>query len=158
MMASIRKFLSIVLGCICGVCASAPALSSQQPTRTTGVIAFTHASVIPMDAERVLRDHTVVVANGRITAVGPTGAVQVPEDALRIDATGRYLLPAYCDMHVHPLGEPWNAMLPPEAQLATAAVPFERFLFPFVAQGRHDGSGALGDTRPHSPARPDHPG
>ena len=131
----IRRCLNLVLGCICGVCAFAPTSHGQGPSPATDIVAFIHVTVVPMDAERVLRDHTVLVADGRITDVGPAASVKVPDHALRIDATGRYLLPALCDMHVHPLGEPWNAMLPPEARLATKDVPFERFLFPFVAQG-----------------------
>ena len=99
------------------------------------VIAFLHATVIPMDRERTLRDHTVVVADGKIIAIGPTSRVKVPIGALRIDATGRYLIPALCDMHVHLLGEAWNIMVPPEAQLTGKNIPHESFLFPFIANG-----------------------
>lgn len=134
-MRTIRRFATFVLGFLCAASALASPSWSQTPERRTDVVAFEHASVVPMDAERVLADHTVVVADGRIVGLGPSGAVPVPEGALRVDARGRYLVPAFCDMHVHPLGEPWNAMLPPEARLATEDVPFERFLFPFVAKG-----------------------
>ena len=99
------------------------------------VIAFLHATVIPMDRERTLRDHTVVVADGEIIAIGPTSRLKVPVEALRIDATGRYLIPALCDMHVHLLGEAWNIMVPPEAQLTGKNIPYENFLFPFIANG-----------------------
>ena len=99
------------------------------------VIAFLHATVIPMDRERTLRDHSVIVADGKIVAIGPTSKVKVPRGALRIDATGRYLVPAFCDMHVHLLGEAWNIMMPREAQLAGKDIPFEDFLFPYVANG-----------------------
>src|SRR4030095_1231618 len=99
------------------------------------VIAFLHATVIPMDRERALRDHTVVVSDGKIIAIGPTSRVKVPVAGLRIDATGRYLIPALCDMHVHLLDEAWNIMVPPEAQRTGKDFPFERFLFPYVANG-----------------------
>ena len=99
------------------------------------MVAFLHATVIPMDEERVLRDQTVVVAEGRILEMGPTPGVKVPAGALRVDAKGRYLIPALSDMHVHLLGEAWNVMLPPEVQASTKDIPFETFLFPFVANG-----------------------
>jgi imidazolonepropionase-like amidohydrolase len=102
---------------------------------TPEVVAFVNASVIPMDTERVLPDQTVVVAEGRIVAIGPTATVDVPAQALRIDATGRYLMPALADMHVHLLGESWNAMFPPNEQRARKDVPFERFMFPYIANG-----------------------
>jgi imidazolonepropionase-like amidohydrolase len=107
------------------------------PDGPTGsdVIAFLHATVIPMDEERALEDHTVVVAHGEIVAIGPTSKVEVPVQASRIDATGRYLIPALCDMHVHLLTEAWNMMLRPEVQATGKDVPVEQFLFPYVANG-----------------------
>jgi imidazolonepropionase-like amidohydrolase len=38
-------------------------------------------------------------------------------------------------MHVHVEGESWNALLSPEALAASKTVPFEDFLFPYVANG-----------------------
>jgi imidazolonepropionase-like amidohydrolase len=99
------------------------------------VIAFLHATVIPMDRERVLSNQTVVVADGKIVAIGPTSRLKVPAKALRIDATGKFLIPALCDMHVHLLGEAWNIMMPAGAQLAGKDIPFEDFLFPYIANG-----------------------
>jgi hypothetical protein len=125
--------LSIVpLSATLGASSDAPIAS---PSRRPDHVAFVHASVIPMDEERVLRDQTVVVAGGTIVAIGPADATRVPDGALVIDATGRYLLPAFCDMHVHLLGEAWNMMLPPELQPASEDLPWDSFLFPYVANG-----------------------
>jgi hypothetical protein len=55
-----------------------------------------------MDRERMLREHTVVVRDGRIAAVGPSGAIRVPAGAVRVDGRGRFLMPGLADMHVHP--------------------------------------------------------
>lgn len=99
------------------------------------IIAFVHATVIPMDREREMQDQTVIVANGKIVAIGPSSRIKVPGPSLRVDATGRYLIPALCDMHVHLLGEAWNLMLNPEAQRHGKDVPYEKFLFPYVANG-----------------------
>lgn len=63
-------------------------------------LAITNVTVIPMDRERVLRQ-TVLIRNGRITAVGPSGAVTIPDRARRIDGTGRFLIPGLVDAHVH---------------------------------------------------------
>ena len=62
-------------------------------------IAITNVNVVPMDAERVIESQTVLIDNGRITAIGPT--LEPPAGALRIDGRGRYLLPGLIDMHVH---------------------------------------------------------
>ena len=64
-------------------------------------LAFVHASVVPMDSERVLRDQTVVVENGRIAALGPSTSTRPPRGARVVDARGLYLAPGLADMHVH---------------------------------------------------------
>ena len=54
-----------------------------------------------MDGEEILSGQTVMVQEGRITQVGPVDSVQIPQEALRIDGTGQYLMPGLVDMHVH---------------------------------------------------------
>lgn len=44
---------------------------------------------------------TVLVTNGRITAIGPSDRVTIPAGTTRIDGTGRYMIPGLWDMHVH---------------------------------------------------------
>ena len=127
----LRPSLVLLLAIFSGSCVHAPGSVSRTPSGSDRV-AFVHAAVIPMDEERVLRDYTVVVARGRIVEMGPSSAVEVPFDAIRIDAKGRYLIPALCDMHVHPVGGPWNSWLRPDAH---DSLPYERFLFPYVANG-----------------------
>lgn len=109
--------------------------SAHQPQARRGTVAFVDVAVVPMDRERVLRDQTVVVVDGRITAVGPASQVKVPRGAMRIDGRGRFLIPALADMHVHVEGESWAKLLSPDAKAASKATPFEDFLFPYVANG-----------------------
>jgi imidazolonepropionase-like amidohydrolase len=67
------------------------------------VTAFVNVNVVPMDRERVLADQTVLVEGGRITALGPSGKVQVPAGAVRIDGRSKYLMPGLANMHYHNL-------------------------------------------------------
>jgi cytosine/adenosine deaminase-related metal-dependent hydrolase len=134
-MAMLHRSLTFALALPAAAGMVAPTSSAQTTSDTTGLVAFVHANVIPMDQEHVLREQTVVVANGQIVAIGPSSTVKVPGDALRIDATGRYLLPALCDMHVHLLGDAWKMMLSPEARAASNVIPDEQFLFPYLANG-----------------------
>ncbi len=71
------------------------------PTDGETPLAITNVNVVPMDSERILRSQTVLVRDGRISAVGPVSGVTVPGDAVVIDARGAYLLPGLIDMHVH---------------------------------------------------------
>ena len=76
------------------------ALAFPAPPAPTST-AFLHVHVVPMDSERVLRDQTVVVSGGRITAMGPADKTAVPPGAKIVDARGGYLSPGLADMHVH---------------------------------------------------------
>ena len=74
------------------------------PAQTTKY-AFTNVNVVPMTSETVLNDQTVIVENGRITAVGAASKVKVPASATRIDARGKYLMPGLAEMHGHVPGQ-----------------------------------------------------
>jgi len=63
-------------------------------------VAFVHVNVVPVATDGVRPDQTVVVADGRIQAVGPD--VPVPAGATVIDGHGRaWLSPGLADLHVH---------------------------------------------------------
>lgn len=134
-MRPLQRSRSWLLALLCASGASAATAGPPAPAPGQDVVAFVHAALVPMDKERVLEDQTVVVASGKIVAIGPSAVVEVPADAFRVEAKGRYLLPALCDMHVHLLGEAWSMMVPPEAQPAAKDLPFESFLLPYVANG-----------------------
>jgi hypothetical protein len=82
------------------VSAQAPRAPSPAPD-SAGTVAVVDVTVVPMDRERTLPRHTVVVRDGRIVAVGPTRSTRVPAGAVRIDGRGRFLMPGLADMHSH---------------------------------------------------------
>jgi imidazolonepropionase-like amidohydrolase len=64
-------------------------------------IVFRSVNVVPMDREEILADQTVVIKNGRITAIGNSSSVKYSNDALVIDGIGKYLMPGLAEMHAH---------------------------------------------------------
>lgn len=86
--------------CFLLLAACAAPSSAAEPEGATAVV---HVDVVAMDQERVLRDYTVVVLDGRIASVRPTAHGEFPEGATMIDGRGRYLMPGLVDMHVHPV-------------------------------------------------------
>jgi imidazolonepropionase-like amidohydrolase len=64
-------------------------------------VAIVDVTVVPMDRERLVDHQTVVVQDGRITAIGPSGSVRLPRTAQQIDGRGKFLMPGLTDMHVH---------------------------------------------------------
>lgn len=101
--------------------AGAPALAADT--------AFVGVNVIPMDEERVLEDQTVIVSAGRITALGPSAEVPLPDGAQIIDGAGRFLIPGLAEMHGHLPGAGGEA---------------EDILFLYVARGVTTVRGMLG--------------
>ncbi len=72
------------------------------PSAAVGqTLAVTGATVIDPLAEAPLEDGAVVMTDGRITAVGPAGAVDVPAGTSVIDARGKYVIPGLMDANVH---------------------------------------------------------
>jgi imidazolonepropionase-like amidohydrolase len=67
----------------------------------TGVYAFTGVNVVPINEETVLENYTVIVSDGRITAVSPADNARIPDIAQRIDGSGKYLMPGLTEMHGH---------------------------------------------------------
>lgn len=78
---------------------------AQSTTSQADVYAFTNVDVIPMDKEQILEDHTVIVENGKITAVSPAGQAKLPKNVKIIDGKGKFLMPGLTEMHGHIPGE-----------------------------------------------------
>ncbi len=70
-------------------------------SQTSVPLAIVDVSVIPMDTDRVLDGQTVIIRGDLIAAIGDSAKVSLPEDAVRIDGRGKFLIPGLIDAHVH---------------------------------------------------------
>ena len=68
------------------------------PAATT---AFVNVNVLPMDTEAVVEAQTVIVEDDKIAVIGDVDAVPVPQGALVVDGTDRFLMPGLAEMHAH---------------------------------------------------------
>jgi imidazolonepropionase-like amidohydrolase len=128
--------------CVLAVLGLAATATAQTPAPTPTplpVLAIENVTVIPMDTERVLREHTVLVEGRRITAVGPTASTKAPAGALRVDGRGRFLLPGLTEMHAHFPG--------PQAIQTYGEAVADRFLYLNVACGVTTLRGMIGGPR-----------
>lgn len=75
-----------------------PDPGATEPHRVT---AFVDVDVAPMDADRLLRDQTVLVVDDRIAWIGPNADATVPVGARVVDGHGFVMMPGLADMHVH---------------------------------------------------------
>ena len=76
--------------------------SAQTPVDNKKVaVVFKSVNVVPMDSERVLEKQDVVVKDGKILSITPTGKVKTERGALIVSAEGKYLIPGLAEMHAH---------------------------------------------------------
>jgi imidazolonepropionase-like amidohydrolase len=64
-------------------------------------LAIVGATVVDGNGGAPLKDATVVVANGTISAVGARATTTIPAGAQTIDAAGKFLVPGFVDTNVH---------------------------------------------------------
>lgn len=64
-------------------------------------LAITSATIIDGTGNDPLRNGVLLITDGRITAVGASGEVTIPESARRIDARGKYVIPGLMDANLH---------------------------------------------------------
>ena len=96
------RFLLTLVAAAASACGPAPDTPDRGPALLTPpVTAIVNVNVVPMESERVLDAHTVLVAGDEVVAVGPAASLEVPAGADIIDGRGRYLMPGLIDAHVH---------------------------------------------------------
>jgi imidazolonepropionase-like amidohydrolase len=92
---SLAKVLSI--GLVFFLLPQSQAVSAQGGAATV----FEGARLITGDGSAPIADSAFVITNGRFTAVGRKGQVNVPVGAAHVDLTGKTVMPAIIDAHKH---------------------------------------------------------
>ncbi|MEX2122692.1 MAG: amidohydrolase family protein [Woeseia sp.] len=93
--------------------------------------AFVNVNVLPMSTDEALHARTVVVRDGKIAGIGTVDQTELPEDAMIVDGTDRYLMPGLAEMHGH---------VPP-----ASSADLERILALYVVNGVTTVRGMLGE-------------
>jgi len=107
-----RSILSSALLCVAVAAFAQPSTAARgRPTIgntvrpyvaiDTPTFALTHVRVIDGTGAASKADQTVVVENGRITAIGDANQVRVPAGAQTLDLTGKSIIPGLVMVHEH---------------------------------------------------------
>ena len=97
-----KKLVTYVFALVLA-CQLAASVHAQEGPRYahTGPTIITDVRVIDGLGNPPLEHRDIVLADGKIAAIGPTGYVQAPDNALRIDGAGLTAMPGLIDMHIH---------------------------------------------------------
>ncbi len=90
-----------------------PMLGQQQP------VAFTNARIIPIVGQPI-ENGTIVIHNGKITAVGPSASTRPPAGARVNDMKGKTIMPGLVDTHSHiggPAGADGSGPIQPDVRI-----------------------------------------
>ena len=72
-----------------------------QAAQTTGVTVYEGARLIVGDGSAPVENSAFIVENNRFSQVGRKGQLRVPAGAVRVDLTGKTVIPAIIDTHTH---------------------------------------------------------
>jgi imidazolonepropionase-like amidohydrolase len=88
---------TVRLAVLGAVLLGATGMIAQGPSATV----FEGARIIDGNGGAPIENGALLVQNGRVTAVGARGAVQAPAGATRVDVSGKTIMPAMINAHVH---------------------------------------------------------
>lgn len=64
-------------------------------------LAITNCNVISMKSDKVLYHKTILISNDKILKIIPAGSWNNNQNIKTIDGSGKYVIPALADMHIH---------------------------------------------------------
>jgi imidazolonepropionase-like amidohydrolase len=96
-----REDLLVTCGLIAAAAGASLVLSASQAGAPSSSILYEGARLIIGDASAPIDEGAFVVQNGRFAAVGRKGEVAPPAGAVRVDLTGKTVMPALINVHVH---------------------------------------------------------
>lgn len=99
-------------------------------------IAIEHVTVLPMTADgTVLADRTVLIRDGRIVSIQPSGEEKLTSGTRRIDGRAKFLMPGLVDAHVHLENDRLLRLFLQNPGIPTGTVRTEDVLLPYLANG-----------------------
>ncbi|MEQ1708451.1 MAG: amidohydrolase family protein [Terricaulis sp.] len=102
----------------------------------SNAIAIEHVTVLSMAPNAApAQDCTIIIENGRISAIGPSRRVHPPRGAQIIDGRGKFLMPGLADMHTHPENITMVREFTGNPDLPDGAYPTEDVFLPWLANG-----------------------
>ena len=94
-----RRLLTAALAGLVVACSLE--IDDGQRSGTESVTLFEGARLIVGDGSTPIENSAFLVEGTRFASVGRAGEIEAPDDAIRIDLTGKTVIPAFVDIHSH---------------------------------------------------------
>jgi imidazolonepropionase-like amidohydrolase/Tol biopolymer transport system component len=73
----------------------------KKPTPSVKKIAYTNARIVTMDNNKVIENGYMIVEAGRIKKIGKASEFKDSKDIIKIDLSGKTIIPGLVDVHAH---------------------------------------------------------
>lgn len=98
---SLGKFILGVMALSVALTGCADSDNDNKESSIKQTLVIEHATVVDVRSGKLVNDQTITIADNKISHIGNSGDVKIPDDAQVKDATGQYVIPGLWDMHVH---------------------------------------------------------
>lgn len=80
----------------------------EQPSASYQLL-LNNLTIVDTRTGNLTSNMSILCANGKIKDIAPAGTIKVDKDTKVIDATGKYAVPGYLNMHMHVIGEEYTS-------------------------------------------------
>ncbi|MCL6456731.1 MAG: amidohydrolase family protein [Gorillibacterium sp.] len=79
-------------------------VSLEQPSASYKLL-LNNVTIVDTQSGQLTANVSILCADGKIIDIAQSGRIKVDEDTQIVDATGKYAVPGYLNMHMHVIGE-----------------------------------------------------
>ena len=114
-----RAFTSFFLAGLLALIASSGCAQENPQSSLVDPVVISGIRVIDGLGDEPKENQDILIGNGKIVAIGPSGSLDVPDNASSIDGNGMTAMPGLIDMHIHTQGGWGNGLIPGDRYAAT---------------------------------------
>ena len=91
----------VLMGILLSVFPSLVCAQQAERYSHTGDAVITGVRIIDGLGNKAIENQDIIIVDGKIAAIGPSGLLRISQDALKIDGEGLTAMPGLIDMHIH---------------------------------------------------------
>lgn len=85
-----------------------PAKKLEQPSASYQLL-LNNLTVVDTQSGELTSNVSILCSDGKIISIAPADTIEADKDTKVVDATGKYVVPGYLNMHMHVIGEEYTS-------------------------------------------------